>query len=217
MQPVQQEKVVEAPEVTAPSVEGIKGQDAFTDYTLNVAIVSTDAEGNEYGVKTKMYKKGGNALYEIEEMTGPQELPFTPNKNLLVGNDLYSNIDINGESMWFKAANIEDQGDALFDLATMQEQLLSSDTITETKEEEVEGTTMMCYYTSESEGKVCLVDGIFAYGEDVDPALGMRSVIRVSNFAEGVDDAVFALPPEEDVKDIQEFMQLMMEEIQQGQ
>lgn len=41
----------------------------YNEYQLDVDIISTDADGVEYGVKTKMYKKGDKSLYVIEEMT----------------------------------------------------------------------------------------------------------------------------------------------------
>jgi hypothetical protein len=161
-----------------------------------------------------MYKKDDKSLYVINEMTGPQELPFTPTQNLLVGTDLYSNIDMNGENMWFKAANIDEQGGAMFDLEIMQEQLLLNADMAEVKEEEINGTTMTCYYMPDSAGKICLVDGIFAYGEDADPVSGMKSVIEVSNYSTEVDESVFVIPNEEDVKDMSEFMEMMMEQLQ---
>ena len=185
----------------------------FNEYQLDVEIISTDGEGNEYAVKTNMYKKWDNLLYVIEEMTGPDELPFVPTQNLIAGSDLYTQIEIDGELMWFKASGVEEQQNVMFDLADMQSILEESQDISEVKEEEVEGEMMTCYYLEGSNGRACMVDGIFAYGEDTDPISGMSSVIRVTNYQDSVDDSVFEIPSDDEVKTMEEFMSLMMAEL----
>ena len=62
----------------------------------------------------------------------------------------------------------------------------------------------------DTNGKACMKDGIFAYGEDTDPVSGMKSVIKVSDYSKKVDDSVFQVPGEDEVKDMSEFMAMMM-------
>lgn len=182
----------------------------YSEYQLHVDITSTDGSGNVYAVKTQMYKKGDKSLYIIEEMTGPEVLPFKPTQNLLVGSDLYTNIEMDGKSMWFKAPNVQQQSADMFDLEDMQESLINSDEVEKTEEEEIEGEQMTCYYMKGTSGKACMKDGIFAYGEDMDPTSGMKSVIKVTDYSKNVDDSVFKVPSDDEVKDMSEFMQMMM-------
>lgn len=209
--------VVVENDTTGEVADEVAGEEKFSEYQLKVSIVSTDADGNEYAVKTKMYKKGDKSLYVIDEMTGPEELPFKPNKNLLIGTDLYTSIDMSGETMWFKAPGVQQEAANMFDLEDMQESLVNSEEVEKTEEEEIDGETMTCYYMKNSTGKACLKDGIFAYGEDTDPVSGMSSVIKVSDYSTSVDDSVFEVPSDEEVKDMSEFMAMMTAEMGTGE
>lgn len=202
---VAQEDIYELPEIPEHIAE------KFKKYSLFVEIISKDEQGTEYGVKTVVNKDDTNIAYTIEEMTGPSPLPFESLRNVLLDNDFYMNIALNGEEMWFKAPSVEDQAATMFDLARMHTSLEDDALVKDIKKETIEWEEMECYYLEwPTNSKACVLDGVFAYGEDVDPTTGISSIIRVSDYSTDVDQDAFSLPPADQIKDMSELMWIMM-------
>jgi len=173
-----------------------------SEYQFNLS-VSVNVEWKDQSVDMNIYKKGNKMLYEVNKFAAAGDMPFSPKKSLIIGNVMYTNLEMNWEDLWFKSEGSGMEFGDVFDLESMQKEFADAEV---TKKESINGKKMVCFY--KDWGKACTYKGVFAYGEWVDPDTGEKSIIKISNYKTRVKDSLFKEPT--DVKTMEELSKLLM-------
>ena len=160
------------------------------------------------GMSSKMYKKWDNSLIEFIELADAESdsMPFVPKKSLMVDGTIYQQIEKDGELIRFSIPGMDMESDTfnLKEMSTIDESMVS-----DTKKENINGKKMTCYYVNDSvegEGKSCLYDGVFAYGEFSNS--GILNTIEITDYKDDVKNSVFDLPDEDDILSTQDMGKL---------
>lgn len=183
------------------------------EYQLNFHLVSSDVDGNEMVMDMDVYQKGNKALYIINEMPEMPDSPIKTLQTLIIDDTSYVQMEVNGESSWFKSEGLDQTqlSDQLFDLEDVQAELEKD---ADSKQDEtIDGKKMTCYYKNDGtqDGKACTYKGIFTYAETTMlDGSDINTIMTVSNYSEKVKDSIFVEPT--DAKDMMELMNMMMGE-----
>jgi len=164
---------------------------------------------NEMNMKMKIYKKGDNSLMEMVKMEilgNEEQMPFDMKKIITTTDKTYQQVEKNGETYRFELPNMGNN--EMFNLKEMSQVDMSI--VKETKNEKINGVKMKCYYIDDMEegkGKACLLNNVFMYGEFNNEESG-NSVIEITNYKKKVNNSVFDLPKEDEIRSSQDMMML---------